>query len=67
MPDNTVAIAEIDEKLREGVSQMSNDGTAVSWNLAGLRKERRALVANNTAAGAVQKRPAVFQADLGGF
>lgn len=64
--NNTIRISEIDEILRSGVTQFSNDGTSVSHNFAELRRERRRLVEDDDTLGPL-KRPRVFQADLSGF
>ena len=66
MADNTSKIAEIDEILRSGVKQLSNDGTSITHDFDELRKQRRQLVADDDTLGGT-KRPRVFQADLSGF
>jgi hypothetical protein len=64
--DNTQAIADIDEILRAGAKQVSNDGTSITHDFDELRRARRALVEGDDTLGKL-KRPRVFQTDLSGY
>jgi hypothetical protein len=66
MANNTQRIADIDEILRSGAKQVSNDGTSISHDFDELRRERRKLVEDDDTLGKL-KRPRVFQADLSGY
>jgi len=68
MPDNTTAIAEIDEILQSGAVTVQVDGNLVRRDFSELRRQRDQLVAENTAEGAAApKRPRSSQIRLGGF
>jgi len=65
MANNTTRISEIEEVLRSGVVQWSNDGSSGAHNFAELRKELRELKASDDTVG--NKRPTGFTVNLGGF
>jgi hypothetical protein len=65
MPDNRVRIAEIREKLAEGVTNVQRDGSSVTWDLDELRRELRELEAtDDTTRG---RRPVVAAINLGNW
>jgi len=64
--NNTTRISEIDEILRSGAKQVSNDGTSITHDFRELRRERRELVATDDTLGPL-RRPRAFGADLSGF
>lgn len=65
MADHSARIAEIREILRAGVTQVTTDGTTITYDFAALRKELRELMAeDDTQQG---RRPVLGQIYLGGF
>lgn len=49
MPDNRQRIEQIQKILRAGATQVTTDGTTVSFDFAQLRKELRRLMAEDPA------------------
>ena len=65
MADNSVKIAELQAILQAGASNVSVDGTSVSYDLAEVRRQLRELMASdNTQKG---RRPVAASINLGGF
>lgn len=68
MPDNTQAIADIDEILESGAVTVQVDGNLVRRDFTELRRQRAKLVSENTATDApTPNRPRTSQIRLGGF
>lgn len=62
MADNTEAIAELDEVIRAGASFVGVDGQQIRTELDVLQRERRDLLAGDTARRG--DRPRVMRIDL---
>ncbi len=65
MPDHSTRIAEIREILQQGVDSITTDGNSVHFDLAGLRRELRELMAEDDANAG--RRPVASSVYLGGF
>lgn len=65
MADNTAKIAELEEILRQGVTQTTIDGVTIVRDLDSVRAELRQLKAEDDTIG--NRRPQSFTVDLGGF
>jgi hypothetical protein len=63
--NNTARINEIREILRAGASQVSTDGTSVTFDFEALRKELRELEATDDRRKG--RRPVASSIYLGGF
>lgn len=61
--DHTARIAEIEAILRNGASQVSTDGTSVSYDFDALRKELRLLRAEDDRQK--HRRPVAASINLG--
>lgn len=65
MADNTATIAELDDVIRSGATDVEVDGQKVAVDLETLKKERRDLIATDDARAG--DRPRVSRIYLGGF
>lgn len=65
MADHSARIAEIRKILQSGVTTVTTDGTTVTYDHASLRRELRALMADDDEEG--DRRPFVSSIDLSKF